>query len=60
MYGNNNDSYNSMYNENQISKSLPLKKRRTYMTDTVVADANNAANDQHDNYSVHRTTMKRQ
>ena len=31
---NNNSSNNSMCNQNQIPKNLPLKKRRAYIIDT--------------------------
>jgi hypothetical protein len=36
----NNHSNNSMCNQNQIPKNLPLKKRRAYIIDTPTQDEN--------------------
>ncbi len=38
MNGNNNHSNNSMCNQNQIPKNLPLKKRRAYIIDPPTID----------------------
>lgn len=46
MNGNNNVDNNFLYNGSQISKNLPLKKRRTYVFDSSTADQ-----EKYDNYS---------
>ncbi|CAF0851065.1 unnamed protein product [Rotaria sordida] len=59
MYGNNN-SNNSMCNQNQIPKNLPLKKRRAYIIDTPTIDIDNSNSGQHEHCSTHHqsTTIK--
>ncbi|CAF3366478.1 unnamed protein product [Rotaria sp. Silwood1] len=59
MNGNNN-SNNSMCNQNQIPKNLPLKKRRAYIIDTPTIDIDNSNGGQHETYSTHRSTTIKQ
>ncbi len=57
---NNNTINNSMCNQNQIPKNLPLKKRRAYIIDTPTINLTNTNNSQDENYSNHRSTIMKQ
>jgi hypothetical protein len=59
MNGNMNHTNNSMCNQNQIPKNLPLKKRRAYIIDTPTIDLDNTNNGQDENYLKHRSTMSK-
>jgi hypothetical protein len=56
----NNHSNNSMCNQNQIPKNLPLKKRRAYIIDTPTINIDTANGGQDENYSGHRSTTIKQ
>ena len=60
MNGNNNHSNNSMCNQNQIPKNLPLKKRRAYLIDTSTVNHEKATNNQDENYPNQRSTTNKQ
>jgi hypothetical protein len=60
MNGNNNYTTNSMCNQNQIPKNLPLKKRRAYVIDPPTIDVENANNAHDENYLNHRSTTIKQ
>jgi len=59
MNGNNNPN-NSMCNQNQIPKNLPLKKRRAYVIDTPTIDLHQTNNGQDENYLNRRSTTNKQ
>jgi hypothetical protein len=57
---NGNHTTNSMCNQNQMPKNLPLKKRRAYIVDSPSINVDNPNNGQDENYLNHRSTTMKQ